>query len=72
MVMADDENSDLAANATEQKVTRNRRKFALRISRSRIEKDRGLSAAQRQLDPGLSHGFNLSPKASTGWRVSSS
>jgi hypothetical protein len=38
MVMADDENSDLAANAAEQKVTRNRRKFALRISRSRIEK----------------------------------
>jgi hypothetical protein len=45
MVMADDENSDLAANAAEQKVTRNRRKFALRISRSRIEKDCGLSAA---------------------------
>ncbi len=46
MVMADDENSDLAAkNAAEQKVTRNRRKFALRISRSRIEKDCGLAAA---------------------------
>jgi hypothetical protein len=43
--MADDENSDLAANAAEQKVTRNRRRFALRISRSRIEKDCGLSAA---------------------------
>ena len=43
--MADDENSDLAANAAEQKVTRDRRKFALRISRSRIEKDCGLSAA---------------------------
>ena len=45
MVMADDENSDLAANAAEQKVTRKRRKFALQISRSRIEKDCGLSAA---------------------------
>jgi hypothetical protein len=45
MVMADDENSDLAANAGEQKVTSNRRKFALRISRSRFEKDSDLSAA---------------------------
>ena len=45
MVMADDENSDFVANATEQKVIREPRKFALRISRSRIEKDCGLSAA---------------------------
>ena len=35
--MADDANSDFVANAAEQKVIRNRRKFALRISRSRIE-----------------------------------
>ena len=44
-VMADDENWDFAANDTEQEVIRNRRNFALRISRSRIQKDSGLSAA---------------------------
>jgi hypothetical protein len=44
-VIADDANLDFAANDTEQEVIRNRRKFALRISRSRIEKDSGLSAA---------------------------
>jgi hypothetical protein len=44
-VMADDANLDFAANDTEQEVIRNRRKFALRISRSRIQKDSGLSAA---------------------------
>jgi hypothetical protein len=48
--MADGENLDFAANDTEQEVIRNRRKwnrrkFAIRISRSRIQKDSGLSAA---------------------------
>ena len=45
MVMADDENSDFVANAAEQKVIREPPKFALRISRSRIETDCDLSAA---------------------------
>jgi hypothetical protein len=45
MVMADDEDSDFEANDAEQEVIRNRRKFALRISPCRIEKDSGLSAA---------------------------
>jgi len=44
MVMADDQNSDFVTNAAEQKLIRDRRKFALRRSRSRIEKDRGSSA----------------------------
>jgi len=40
MVMADDENSDFVANDAETGSDKgNRRKFALRISRSRIEKD---------------------------------
>src|SRR4029077_20890382 len=44
MVMADDENSDFVANDAEREVIREPRKFALRISRSRIEKESGLSA----------------------------
>jgi hypothetical protein len=45
MMMADDENSDFVGNGAEQKVIKGTAaKFALRISRSRIEKDRGLSA----------------------------
>ena len=45
MVMADDQDSDFVANDAEQEVIGNRPKFALLISRSRIEKDSGLSAA---------------------------
>jgi hypothetical protein len=44
-VMADDQNSDFVANDAEQEVIREPPQFALRISRSRIEKNCGLSAA---------------------------
>jgi len=45
MVVADYENSDFVANDAEQEVIREPPQFALRISRSQIEKDSGLSAA---------------------------
>jgi hypothetical protein len=45
MVMADDEHSDFVANAAEQKVIREPPQIRSPDSRSRIEKDCGLSAA---------------------------
>jgi hypothetical protein len=45
MVMADDENSDFVGNAAEQKVIKGTAANSLSgYHRSRIEKDRGLSA----------------------------
>jgi hypothetical protein len=47
--VADDVNSHSVANAAEQKVIRNGRKIALRISHSQVKKDCGLSEAFHEL-----------------------